>query len=383
MRNLHLLILVSVLNHVAFAGSRVAVALYAISLHASPFTVGVLMALYALLPMLFAVTVGRLTDRIGVRRPMLAGTVALAASTLVPWLWPGLTALYFTSTLIGTSFMLYHISAQNIIGYMGKPEDRAMNFSLLALGFSVSGFTGPMLAGFAIDLAGFMPTFLVLAAFPLAPLVLLALGKPRFPRPPAPRVADHANRGIVGLLREAKLRRVFIVSGLLSMAWDMFAFAIPIYGSRIGLSASRIGLILGSFSAATFAIRVALPALSRRVTAWPLLTGSLIASGATFFLFPLLHDATLLMGLAFLLGLGLGCSQPMVMSLLHTTAPEGRVGEAVGIRIMLVNMSQTGMPLLFGALGAALGMAPVFWATAVLLGAGGYYSGRRAPASSR
>jgi MFS family permease len=379
-RNLQLLIVLSVLNHIAFAGSRVAVALYAISLHASPFTVGVLMALYALLPMLFAVTVGRLTDRIGVRRPMLAGTVALAASTLIPWMWPGLTALYFTSTLIGTSFMLYHIAAQNIVGYMGEAEDRPVNFSLFALGFSISGFTGPMLAGFAIDLAGFTPTFLILAAFPLVPLVLLALGKPRFPRLPAARVADHANRGIVGLLRGTELRRVFIVSGLLSMAWDMFGFAIPIYGSHIGLSATRIGLILGAFSAATFVVRVALPALSRRVTAWRLLTASLLISGTTFFLFPLLHDAALLMGLAFFLGLGLGCSQPMVMSLLHSTAPEGRVGEAVGIRIMLVNMSQTSMPLLFGALGAALGMAPVFWTTAVLLGAGGYFSARHARA---
>jgi len=39
----------------------------------------------------------------------------------------------------------------------------------------------------------------------------------------------------------------------------MFTFAIPIYGSRIGLSASSIGLVLGSFSAATFVIRGLLP----------------------------------------------------------------------------------------------------------------------------
>lgn len=376
-RNLYLLILISILNHVAFAGSRVAVALYAISLKASPFTVGVLMALYALLPMLFAVTAGRLVDRTGVRGPMLIASAALAASVLIAWVWPNLTALYFASTLIGSSFMLFHISAQNIIGYMGRPEDRAMNFSLFALGFSISGLTGPTLTGFAIDLAGFGPTFLALAAFPLAPLALLALGKPVFPRPQAPRATDPAQRGVAGMLRHAELRRVFIASGLLSMAWDMFAFAIPIYGSRIELSASKIGLILGAFSAATFVIRLFLPLLSRRVSAWRLLILSLLSSGVTFFLFPLLQSAALLAGLAFLLGLELGSSQPMVMSLLHITAPEGRVGEAVGIRITLVNMSQTGMPLLFGALGAALGMAPVFWATGLLLAAGGLYSRRR------
>jgi len=59
----------------------------------------------------------------------------------------------------------------------------------------------------------------------------------------------------------------------------MFTFAIPIYGSRIGLSASSIGLVLGSFFRATSVIRGLLPAISRRLTAWPLLTVSLRRGG--------------------------------------------------------------------------------------------------------
>jgi hypothetical protein len=48
----------------------------------------------------------------------------------------------------------------------------------------------------------------------------------------------------------------------------------------------------------------------------------------------------------------------MIMSLLYNEAPAGRGGEAIGVRMLLLNFSQTGIPLLFGALGAALGMAP-------------------------
>jgi len=86
---------------------RVSVSLYAIHLHATPFTVGVLMALYALLPMLSAVSMGRLIDRIGSRVPMLIGSVAIALGALVPYLWPTLTALHLTSVLIGSGFMMY------------------------------------------------------------------------------------------------------------------------------------------------------------------------------------------------------------------------------------------------------------------------------------
>ena len=134
--------------------------------------------------------------------------------------------------------------------------------------------------------------------------------------------------------------------------------------------------MFGTFSIATFLIRGLLPTISRRLSAWPLLAVSLAIAGASFFLFPLLERAPFLMAISFLLGLGLGMSQPMVMSLLHNTVPAGRVGEAIGVRMTLVNVSQITIPLLFGALGTALGMGPVFWATALLLACGSWYAKR-------
>ena len=377
MRTLYFLIFITLLNHCAFAGTRVSVSLYAIHLQATPFTVGALMALYALLPMLSAVSMGRLIDRIGWRAPMLAGSIAIAAGAIVPFLWHSILSLYLTSVVVGSGFMMYQVAAQHIVGYIGRPEDRPTNFSLSALGFSISGFTGPMIAGFGIDTIGHTATFAVLAAFPLVPIAVLGMNRLRLPLPHVHAPPPDPGRSVADLLRHRVLRHVFVASGLLAAAWDMFTFAIPIYGSRIGLSASSIGLVLGSFSVATFVIRGLLPVISRRLTAWPLLTLSLATAAAAFFLFPLLESAGLLMALAFLLGLGLGMSQPMVMSLLHSAVPPGRVGEAIGVRMSLVNMSQIAMPLLFGALGTVLGMLPVFWATALLLSLGSLYARRR------
>jgi len=376
-RTLYLLMLMSVLNHSTFAGTRVAVALNAIRLGETPFTVGTMMALYSLLPMLFAVSIGRLTDRFGVRLPMLAGSVILAASAFIPFVWPGIGALYLTSVLVGSSFMLYHVAYQNIVGYIGRPEDRAVNFSLAALGFSVSGFSGPMLAGLGIDHIGISRTFLVLSLLPLVPVTVLALDKARLPKLPGHGAPPGQQRRLADLFRHGELRRLFVVSGLLAMAWDLFNFAVPIYGSRVHLTASTIGAILGAFSVGTFAVRLLLPAIQRRLSPWPLLVVSLVVAGSSFVLFPMFASAAPLMAVALLLGLGLGMSQPTVMSLMHTATPPGRVGEAVGVRMTLVNMSQTGMPLLFGALGSVLGtLAPAFWATALLLLAGGFFTKR-------
>lgn len=366
----------TVLTHSTFNGSRMLVSLYAIHLKASPFTVGALMSFYALLPMLFAVSAGRLVDRIGARWPMFGASVSVALGALLPFVWPRLETLYAASTLIGTGFMVFHVAVNQVVGALGRAEDRAAHFSWLALGFSVSGSLGPLLTGFAIDSIGHAGTFLLLFLFPLPPLVVLWLNRPALP-PAKERKADAAARHVMDLLRNRELRRVFIASGLLSMAWDLYTFVIPIYGSRIGLSASTIGVIMGTFAIATFAVRLVMPLLARRVKEWHTVSAALLIAAGTYSLFPFFSSVPLLIGLSFVLGIGLGCSQPMVMALLYNTSPAGRQGEAVGVRTTVMNASHTVLPLVFGALGAALGMGPVFWSMAGLLAAGGYFINRR------
>ncbi len=370
------LIGLTILAHSVFNGSRMLVSLYAIHLHATPFTVGALMSFYALLPMLFAVSAGRLVDRIGARWPMFGASVSIALGTLLPFVWPRLEILYAASTLIGTGFMVFHVAVNQVVGALGRSEDRAADFAWLALGFSVSGTLGPLLTGFAIDAIGHARTFLLLFVFPLPPLLILWLNRPALPRA-RERKAEAGERRVMDLLRSSELRRVFIASGLLSMAWDLYTFVIPIYGSRIGLSASTIGVIMGTFAIATFAVRLVMPLLVRRVKEWHTVTAALLIAAGSYSLFPFFASVPLLMTLSFVLGIGLGCSQPMVMALLYNTSPPGRQGEAVGVRTTVMNASHTVLPLAFGALGAALGMGPVFWSMAGLLAAGGYFINRR------
>ena len=59
--------------------------------------------------------------------------------------------------------------------------------------------------------------------------------------------------------------------------------------------------------------------------------------------------------IAFLLGLGLGASQPSLMSLHPARDPCGAAGEALGVRTMVMNMSHTVLPLLFGGRGHGAG----------------------------
>lgn len=370
---LYLIAAATVLLHFAFAGARVNLSLFALDLGASAATVGLVVALLAFVPMLFAVPWGRYVDRVGVRRPMYIGAFALLAALAVGSAFPRLEALYFVSAIAGCGFSIFHIAVHQAAGLLGKPEDRARNFSMLALAFSTSGVLGPTLAGVLIDLIGHRLTFLTLGAALVVLLILMWWRPIDVPRSSgAPRHGER--RRVADLVRIPSLRRVFVASGMLSMGWDLFTFVMPIHGSRLGLSATTIGVILGCFGAAVFVVRLALPLIVHRVSEWTLLITAMFTSAVALALVPLTDDAAALMLLAFLLGVGLGGAQPIIMALLYNKAPPGRGAEAVGVRTLLLNFSQTGIPLAFGALGAAMGMAPVFITMAAALACGGWYA---------
>jgi predicted MFS family arabinose efflux permease len=371
-----LIVFTTVLAHTAFNGSRLTISLNALATGASPLTVGVLMSLFAALPMLLGVWGGRLVDRVGVRRPMLAAGTLLALSVVLPGTFPGLVALHLAAAGAGSGFMLFHICVQHAVGEGSTEARRKENFGWLAVGFSVSNFIGPTIAGVAIDHIGYTRTFLLLSLFAFLSLAILAARRRSFRHTP-PSGAHREPRSAMELLRLPDLRRVFIATALLSSAWDLFVFVMPIYGNSIGLSASTIGLILGAFALATFLVRLGLPWLSRRMREWTMISVAMGVGCVAYAVFPLMRAVPALATIAFLLGLGLGATQPSIMSLLYATAPAGRAAEAVGVRTVVLNTSHTILPLMFGGVGAALGMWPVFWSMSSALAGGAWFARRQ------
>jgi MFS family permease len=369
-RTLVALIPLAIANHAVLAGNRVTVSLDAIARGASPFTVGVLMSLYAVFPMLLAISTGRITDRLGARRPMVLGTAAIGIGALLPLILSGMPALYASASMVGVGFMAFQVAAQNAAGELGAPAQRSRNFSLLAMGFSISGFAGPLAAGLAIDHYGFTVTFALLAVVPFVPLVVLMRGHLALPGPVAATGAPHLG-GIRALMRHRMLRRALLLNAFFAVGWDLHSVFVPIYGARLGLSASAIGLVLAAFAAATFVVRLLIPALALRTTEHRILAGALIAAGGAYLAYPFADRLATLLPLSFGLGLALGAGQPMIMALLHTHAPPGRMGEAGGVRMSLINSMSFAVPIAFGAVGAAVGLAPVFWTVGACLAVAG------------
>ncbi|HXF66093.1 MAG TPA: MFS transporter [Burkholderiales bacterium] len=353
-----------------YKGLRVLNTLYALELGAGPLETGLLLATYGVFPLLLAVHVGRLGDRYGVRTPAAAGMIVSVCGALLPFLWPALPALFAAAAVTGTGFILTQVSMQALVGGLGGAAARTRNINLYALVVSSCDLIGPVAAGFSIDHFGHVRTYLYLALAGAAPLLALAALFARFP--PAAAAAERGARRTADLVRDPNLRRMLVASAVIIASLDLFQVYLPVYAHSIGHSASTIGLILGAFAAAGFVTRALMPALVARFGEERTLTGSMLVTAVTFLLIPQFEAAPLLAAVCFLLGLGMGLGQPLTVILTYASAPAGRAGEALGLRIAVTNSIHVVAPSAFGALGSAVGLAPVFWASGAILALGGY-----------
>lgn len=362
--------------HSAMAGQRMAAPLQALQDGRSAWAVGLLLALFAALPVLAAIPAGRMVDRHGYHRPqhVAVGLTVFGAgcALLACWL-PGpwqLALQCLGAGASGTGTNLGVILVQRAAGRLTEDStERLRIFSWLGMAFSLANVIGPVAAGFLVDAGGFA------AAYGLM-LVLPALSLAAARRVPAALVAPQPARSGAGrgqrwaLLAMPGFGRLLFVNWLLSASWDVHSFAVPVLGHARGYHASTIGLVLGVFTAAVTGVRFAIPLLAHRLDEVTVLRAAMLLTGAVFCLYPFAATPWAMGGCAALLGLTLGAVQPMVMSTLHHLTPAHRHGEAIALRSMAINLSSAVMPLSFGLVGTALGPGALFWLMGAAVGGG-------------
>lgn len=359
--------------HTAMAGLRMAAPLDALRTGASAWSVGLLLALFAAAPVLLAMPAGRMADRWGFHRPIrlaaaVAATGMLAAllSTTLPGPWRSV-ALALGAVAAGAGANIGMIAIQRTGGLAaGDAVERVRIFSWLAIAPSLGNMIGPVLAGLLIDHGGFGAAYAALLLSPLATV----LAARRVPAAAAPPAAAPARGSALGLLALPGMKRMLLVNGLLSMCWDVHGFAVPILGHEHGFSATTIGLVLGSFTLAVTGVRVVIPQLADRMRPQVVIPGAMLVTAAVFAVYPLADTPWRMAACAIVLGLALGCVQPLMMSVLHHLTPADRHGQALAFRSMTINGSSTVMPLIFGASGAVVGAAVLFWIVGALVGLG-------------
>jgi MFS family permease len=353
--------------HATMAGMRLATPLLALQQGYSAAAVGVLISLFALTQVFLALPAGRFADRHGFKRPLWLSVIAAVVGAGLVAVFPVFPVMCLAALLTGGATGATVIALQRHVGRSAHdPTQLKRVFSWLAIAPALSNFVGPFLAGMLIDHAGRAPADMLafricFVAMAGLPLICWMLARGAHEPPPTAPLAGAAPTRAWDLLRESMFRRLLFVNWLQSSSWDVHAFVLPVLGHDRGISASVIGSILGAFAIAAAVIRVMLPVIASRSSERGVILTSTIVTALVFAVYPLL-DSAWTMGLcSVVLGFSLGAVQPMVMSMLHQITPHARHGEALGLRLMTINASSVAMPMLFGSLGAIIGIGGVFW----------------------
>ena len=347
---------------------RVLLTLYALHLGAPATAVGVIGGLLFVFPVLLSWVVGGLADRKAARKLLLFAATCAVASLLLMYFFPTLPVFYAAAALNGLALSFFHVTLQNLIGNLSKPEERARNFANFSMIGATTSFFGPLLAGLSIDHFGYGWACLATAALSLV-VISLVLWQGHHLPPARGRAKAEAtprtllDRGMVVML---------IPGGLVQLGYDLFQFYVPIHGHEIGLSASAIGGVLATLAIAAFIVRNFLAKLSERYPGEKLLMWVFLTGAVGFALVPFATNAYVLGAVAFLFGLGMGIGIPLTVILMFANSSDGRSGQMLGIRLTVNNTVRMSGPMAFGAIGAVVGVSAVFWILAgvMLAGAG-------------
>lgn len=369
---LYLTFSLTLLLATTWTASRMVFSLYALTLGAQPHEIGILVVASNLFPLLLSWPIGTLSDRIGPKLPLVLSTISGAIGLAIPYFVHSLNALYAGGTLVGLSFALYLVNVQNLVGLLSTPEKRAANFSSFSLLGSSANFVGPLVGGIVIDHSGHPVACLSFVTLSIVSAVMLLLWGGKLPA--GTRLRGGPPSSMLKLLMDRSLWPMLITSSLVKLGTDLFQFYLPIYGHQIGLSASAVGVVLATLAASQFIVRFALPRLIKLMGEVKLLAGAFYCAAVAFALVPFTKSVALLAMTSFVFGIGMGCGQPITTILLFSRSAEGRSGETLGLRLTVNNLMRALGPALFGFVASAMGLLPVFWINAVMMGIGGLMS---------
>jgi MFS family permease len=350
--------------------TRPVITLYASELGASTLDIGLLTATFAFFPLILAIQAGKLADKLGDRIPILIGVFAVIVSMAFPYFYPSMWSLYVSQIFIGIASIFIPVPIQNLLGNSANKTNRDHYFSMLGMVVAAGALIGPIIGGFITENISYSYSFLLCMLIGIIPIAFV------FFLPNTTRQVT-ANRpealSSIKLIQNPKLQKALFSSALVLYSKDVFVAYFPLFAKKFNVSDSTIGIIIAVQGLAMIVVRVFLPKLLEIVGREKILISSIIIAGISFLLLPFASNTIFMAILSCLMGLGLGCGQPLSMTTTYNASPKSRTGEVIGLRITINRLSQLIAPLFFGLIGTWIGIISEFLVSGAFLVSGTYF----------
>jgi MFS family permease len=340
---------------------RITITYRTVELGLSPFWIGIITTVFAVLPLVMAVQVGRFIDRGHDATTAWVGGAIMVISCIGFALWQSLTGLLVMTALLGSAHLLLVISQQVLCtrhGGAGGMENMIGNYMVAnAVG---QGF-GPAIVGWMGGSANIPPTLdLFTIAIPFAALTfLLSLTLPSGP-PTPPRSKESKPMSMADIARQPGVGAIFMVSVMTGVAQDLIVVYLPLLGAERGLTVDTIGMLLTVRALSSMASRFLFSRLNIMMGRWRLIVISTMASAVGYASLALPLPLVLMHISIAVSGFALGVSvTASIAGVLALSAPEAR-GTTNSMRMMGNRLGQLIIPLLAGMIATASGAGAIF-----------------------
>ncbi|MED4581177.1 MFS transporter [Brevibacillus choshinensis] len=350
--------------------TRPMMTLYAADMGAETFRIGILAATFAFFPLLFAIHAGKIADYFGDRMPLFLSNIGCAVGLTLPFLFPTLWTLFVSQAIVGVSHVFINVCMQNVLGKAATKENRDHYFSVFSTVVALASFIGPVLGGYLAEQVSYASVFMVSVAISVIPIGFSLL-IPAMVGQKKEKAPEDAGNSFT-LLKIPLLRKALATSALVLYSRDIYVAYFPLYASHLGISDSSIGWIIAIQGLAMVPIRLFLAKLAEVAGRDRVLLFSILTAGISFLLIPFVNNVVLLLILSAIMGVGLGCGQPLSLTTTYNASPKTRTGEVLCLRLASNRLSQLIAPLFFGVIGSWGGLVAVFYISGAFLLGGAF-----------
>jgi len=346
---------------------------------ATGYQIGLIASIYALVPLVVAVQMGRWVGRIGEVPLLFAGCLSFIVLGISFAFLNNIIAIAAATALAGIAHLSNVAASQAMVASRSPHELQDQNFGYFSFSTSMGHTFGPMLGGIIAGSSGVLPRSST-SAFVFASILAFLALVPFFLFKSVKEVRSQEERDAAGSI---KARDVIKRPGIKPAIWTSLAVAstndvlvviLPLIGTELGISPVVIGAILSIRSAAAMVSRFTLGKLTKRFGSSTVMNFSIGISAVFLFASVYATTALTLAIVMAIVGFLLGIGQPLTMSIVSKKTPIEERAMAISIRLFGNRLGQFLVPLGAGALAAPFGAGAVFVGLAALIASAGAVS---------
>ena len=377
------LVVAAVLSQTAINLARPLITYKVLALGGDAVAVGVASASFALLPVAFAIGLGRISDRASrLRVLLLAGLGLLALNGGLLAVAPGLAVVVVGAAGLGMGHLCFTIAGQSAIAKLAPAARIDTAFGWFTAAFAVGQLVGPLLGGFLLGSAAgvdnadrlqdvnqalLLAGAIALASLPTC-LVRFPAGRARPVRGSTEGPGTGRSEPVRKILARPGVKANMLASLALLATTDILLSFLPLMGEEAGVAPVVVGALLAIRAGSTILSRLLLGPLRKRWSRDRLVFASLLGSAIGLTVTPLLLGSAWAAGLSLAFaGFFLGLGQPLTMTLVSQAVDPASRGAALALRLLGNRVGQVVLPGAAGLVAAPLGPGGAVWMSCLAL----------------